>query len=247
MEGLMRSCNPWFYHAGLELFRQKGAYYLSNIASGFGLGTDTGIEAIADDAGQVPIPQDDGAAAQQGIGQGEMLVTPLQTAKFIEAVSNGGTLHVPQIIDKIVSPDGSVEDTFQTKESGKLPISKTNLETVQSAMRMVIKEQRGTAHQAMMGLSIPIFGKTGTAQNPGGDAHAWFGGYTGAGIENQPDIIVVVIVENAGQGSEIAAPIFRRVVEKYFGLPQRLFPWESTYWVTRTPTPEGGVVETPVP
>jgi len=247
MEGLMRSCNPWFYHAGLELFRQKGAYYLSNIASGFGLGTDTGIEAIADDAGQVPIPQDDGAAAQQGIGQGEMLVTPLQTAKFIEAVSNGGTLHVPQIIDKIVSPDGTSEDTFQTKESGKLPISKANLETVQSAMRMVVKEQRGTAHQAMMGLSIPIFGKTGTAQNPGGNAHAWFGGYTGAGIENQPDIIVVVIVENAGQGSEIAAPIFRRVVEKYFGLPQRLFPWESTYWVTRTPTPEGGVVETPVP
>ncbi len=247
MEGLMRSCNPWFYHAGLELFRQKGAFYLSNIASGFGLGSLTGIEAIADDAGQNPTPQDDGAAAQQGIGQGEMLVTPLQTAKFIEAVSNGGKLHVPQIIEKIVSPDGSAENVLKPQESGELPVSKETLETVQSAMRMVIKEQRGTAHRAMMGLSIPVFGKTGTAQNPGGDAHAWFGGYTAANIENQPDIIVVVIVENAGQGSEIAAPIFRRVVEKYFGLPLALFPWESAYYVTRTPTPEGGAVETPQP
>ncbi len=247
VEGLMRSCNPWFYHAGLELFRQKGAFYLANIANGFGLGSGTGIEAIADDAGQIPIPQDDGAAAQQGIGQGEMLVTPLQTAKFIEAVSNGGKLHVPQIIEKIVSPDGSVENVLKAQESGELPVSKETLETVQSAMRMVVKEQRGTAHRAMMGLAIPVFGKTGTAQNPGGDAHAWFGGYTAANIENQPDIIVVVIVENAGQGSEIAAPIFRRVVEKYFGLPLALFPWESAYYVTRTPTPEGGAVETPQP
>jgi cell division protein FtsI/penicillin-binding protein 2 len=247
MEGLMRSCNPWFYHAGLELFRQKGAYFLSNIASGFGLGSRTGIEAIADDAGQVPVPQDDGAAAQQGIGQGEMLVTPLQVAKFIEAVSNGGTLHTPQIIDKIVSPDGSEDSSFKVQETGKLPVSKDTLENVQNAMRMVVKEQRGTAHRAMMGLSIPVYGKTGTAQNPGGAAHAWFGGFTAANIENQPDIIVVVIVENAGQGSEIAAPIFRRVVEKYFGLPLALFPWESAYYVTRTPTPEGGAVETPVP
>ena len=247
VEGLMRSCNPWFYHAGLELFRQKGAFYLANIANGFGLGSETGIEAIVDDAGQIPNPQDDGAAAQQGIGQGEMLVTPLQTAKFIEAVSNNGKLHVPQIIEKIVSPDGSVENVLKAQESGELPVSKETLETVQSAMRMVVKEQRGTAHRAMMGLAIPVFGKTGTAQNPGGDAHAWFGGYTAANIENQPDIIVVVIVENAGQGSEIAAPIFRRVVEKYFGLPLALFPWESAYYVTRTPTPEGGAVETPQP
>ncbi len=247
MEGLMRSCNPWFYHAGLELFRQMGAYYLSNIAGGFGLGSKTGIEAVADDAGQIPVPQDDGAAAQQGIGQGEMLVTPLQVAKFIEAVGNGGKLHVPQIIEKIVSPDGSAVDTFTAKESGELPISKNTLESVQSAMRMVVKEQRGTAHRAMLGLSIPVFGKTGTAQNPGGEAHAWFGGYTDMNLENQPDIIVVVIVENAGQGSEIAAPIFRRMVEKYFGQPLALFPWESAYYVTRTPTPEGGAVETPVP
>ncbi len=247
VEGLMRSCNPWFYHAGLELFRQKGAFYLANIANGFGLGNGTGIEAIVDDAGQIPNPQDDGAAAQQGIGQGEMLVTPLQTAKFIEAVSNGGKLHVPQIIEKIVSPDGSEGNTLKVQESGELPVSKETLETVQSAMRMVVKEQRGTAHRAMMGLAIPVFGKTGTAQNPGGDAHAWFGGYTAANIENQPDIIVVVIVENAGQGSEIAAPIFRRMVEKYFGLPLALFPWESAYYVTRTPTPEGGAVETPQP
>lgn len=245
-EGLMRSCNPWFYHLGLELFRQKGAYYLANIAKGFGLGSSTGLVPLDDDAGQVPTPQDDGSAAQQGIGQGELLVTPLQVARYIEAVSNGGTLHTPQLIEKIVSPDGTAQDNFQVKEAGKLPVSDQTLKDVQDAMRAVVKEQRGTAHKAMIGLSVPVYGKTGTAQNPGELAHAWFGGYTAANNENLPDITVVVILENTGQGSEWAAPVFRRVVEEYFGLPLALYPWEAAYFVTRTPVPTGEG-ETPTP
>jgi penicillin-binding protein 2 len=246
VEGLTRSCNPWFYHIGLDLFRQKGANYLSDFSRGFGLGSATGIDQVAEVTGQIVDPASDGDAVQQGIGQGDMLVTPLQVVRFTAALANGGTLYRPQIIERITSSTGVDVYTFSPLAQSELPVSQETLDAISDGMRAVVKSSIGTAKEELGDLTIPLYGKTGTAENPLGDSHAWFTGYSNTGREDISDIAVTVIVENGGEGSAVGAPVFRRVIESYYyGEPLKLYPWEAKFNVTKTPTPE--FTETPPP
>ncbi len=250
-EGLMRSCNPWFYHIGYTLFQNGMGEAISDMAVGFGLGQSTGIE-IGDEAGTVPSPEtklerlgeewDFRDPVQLAIGQNFLEVTPLQMARYMAAVGNGGTLYQPQLVQRVQNAEGEVLQQFAPIEQGKLPVSQETLTAIQEALVMVVENPRGTAYRRMLGLNLNIAGKTGTATTTGlAEPHGWFAGYSFENREDLPDIAIAVIVENIGDGSDWAAPIFRRLMETYFkGRPIQPFPWESRLWVERTPEPEEG-------
>jgi penicillin-binding protein 2 len=238
----MRSCNPWFYHIGLTLFNQGLRNLIPEMARGFGLGQPTGVVGVPEEApGQVPAdPQEKLAATNIAIGQGDLQVTPIQVAAFVAAVANGGTLYRPQMVERIVSPTDTVIQQFTPEAVGTLPITPENLAIIQDAMNMVVRNSRGTAYSVVGAFPIELHGKTGTAEVGGGlDPHAWFVAYSNEDNAEQPDIAVVVIAENAGEGSEIAAPIARRVFEVYFfGRPRLLYPWEDRLGVPDDLLPE---------
>ncbi len=246
VQGIMRSCNPWFYHLGLDLYRQKGATYLADWARTFGYGEATNIGAVAEEVGQITDPTTEGAAVQMGIGQGDMLVTPLQVANMVASIANGGILYRPQIIEKITSIDGTAIQEFEPEVIREIPMKDSTLEAIKLGMELVIRDERGTAFRRFLGMNTPVYGKTGTATTSVEDPHSWFAGFTSANNPDKPDIAVAVVLEYAGDGSAYAAPVFRRVIEAYYaGEVYTTYPWEWDIYITRTPTSETD--ETPEP
>jgi penicillin-binding protein 2 len=242
-EGLMRSCDPYFWHIGLDLYNNDRAGDIASMARAFGLGAPTGIDDIAEAAGNIPVPNEPIDATNEAIGQGNMLVTPLQVARFVAAIGNGGTLYQPQLIEKVQPVEGDPIVTFKPNATGTLPLRADNLAALQEAMKMVVRDPRGTAYFRLLGLQYPIAGKTGTAQSGTDKPHAWFIGYTmDAADSKKPDIAIAVLVENVGEGSDYAAPIFRLMVETYYyGTPQGTLWFKDKFGNTATPTPFGGV------
>ena len=230
------SCDITFYQVGLVL-NGVGYEVLPDYARSFGLGAKTGIE-VEEDPGLVPDPEWKLQAKGEGwapgdtvnlaIGQGELLVTPLQVATFMAAVGNGGTLYQPQTVEMIATEPDSPEWTFQPVVSGQLPVSADNLSVIKNSLYRVTSASYGTAYGAFQGLEIPVAGKTGTAESGQEDPHAWFAAYAPA---DAPEIAVVAMVEHSGEGSSFAAPLVRKVVEVYFGVQPDPTP-------TAEPTPE---------
>jgi len=229
---LAASCDYTFYELGLQLYNHD-PNVLPHYARLFGLGRPTGLEAASEAAGLVP---DDawkrettgegwapGDNVNLAIGQGFLVVTPLQIAVMLAAIGNGGTIYRPQAVLRVAASPGEPEVTFPPQAVGQLPLTPEHLQAIRQGLLGATTDPRGTATHVFQGLGISVAGKTGTAQVDSGEAepHAWFAGYAPA---EDPQIAVVVVVEHGGEGSKAAAPLFRQVIETYFGL-------------TTTPTP----------
>ena len=237
-QGLMRSCNPWFWHIAYTLWNDGYHTAIPDVAAGFGLGKKTGIE-IPEFEGNINMnPADINEYVQMAIGQSTLQNSPLQIANFIAAVGNGGTLHQPTVVERIGLTGQDPVYQFESKEIGKLPVTEENLEAIQEAMTMVIRNPSGTANFQFQNFSWNVAGKTGTAENSTGTSHAWFAGYTFEEDPDKPDIAVAIILENAGEGSEMAAPLFRRIVSLYFTNMENAggtMPWESAPYTPAQP------------
>ncbi len=240
-QGLMRSCNPWFWHIAYTLWNDGYRTAIPDVAAGFGLGKPTGIE-IPEFEGNINMtPADINEYVQMAIGQSTLQNSPLQIANFVAAVGNGGTLHQPTVVDRIGMTGQEPIYQFDLKEIGKLPVTPENLEAIQQAMLMVIRNPSGTANFQFQNYPWNIAGKTGTAENSTGTPHAWFAGYTFEEDPDRPDIAIAIVLENAGEGSEMAAPLFRRIVSLYFSKMENaggIMPWESAPYIPAQPDEE---------
>ena len=220
-DALSKSDNVYFYEMGNRL----GIDNLERYARQFGLGAPTGIELKGEAEGLVAnqrykqeVYGEDWYLSETfdaAIGQGFQLATPIQMATVMSQVANGGHRFRPYLVTKELAPDGSVAKTFQPEEVGKVDISDRTLNLIRSALYDVARPG-GTAAYVFDGFPIPIAGKTGTAENPHGDDHGWFVAY--APFDN-PTVVVAVVVEQGGFGSDSAAPIARKILEAAFNVP----------------------------
>ena len=242
--GLTGSCNVVFYEIGKRLHLADPTL-LPTYGAAFGLGQRTGLAELYEVAGLMPDPQwkqdtyfegwATGDTVNLAIGQGFISVTPLQVGRMLAAVANGGTLYRPYLVERIGANNVTPEELIAPVATGQLPISADHLATIQDALWAVTSQPEGTADHRFQGLEIPVAGKTGTAQAPGETAlpHSWFAGYFPA---DDPEIALVVLAENAGEGSVVAAPMFRQVVEAFYGLPLTPLPENPDLPSEPTPT-----------
>ncbi len=225
LNGLVQSCDTVFWEIGKAL-NQWDSHALPRYARSFGLGAPSQLNALDEATGLIPdptwksqhysgaeqewLPRD---AVNMAIGQGDVLVTPLQMANLVAAVANGGTLYAPRLVRRVHSPMYGSTQEYGPQVLGQLPVSAANLDVVRRAMEGVVSY--GTASRAFIGAAVRMAGKSGTAEAPPHEPHAWFVGYAPA---DAPQIAVAVVLEHGGEGGRNAAPLFRQVVEAYMTL-----------------------------
>lgn len=219
---LAESCNSCFAEVARALDAMDSGL-LPEFARAFGFGSKTGLIGLPEEAGQVPDPvwkreslsQDWflGDSVNLALGQGYLLATPLQVARAYAAIAADGVLRTPVLVQRMVGTDGAAK-TFSSAESGRLPVSPASLRAIREAMKATTLATTGTAYAAFRGAPVTVAAKTGSAENPDGEPHAWFAGFAPA---DAPELVVVVMIENAGLSSETAAPAARQLIDYYFG------------------------------
>lgn len=226
VEGIVDSCDTVFYEIGYEFYKDKGEK-LQSFARQFGFGTVLGIDLPGEADGRVPdaawkkaynedypeyqrwLPGD---TVNMSIGQGDMLVTPLQVASSYATIANGGSVIRPHVLKQVLGGDGKVVIEQEVETVAKPQVSAANLRIMHSALVEVT--ERGTARQAFSGFDTSVAGKTGTAEVAGKDDYAWFVGYAPA---SKPKYVVAVVVEQGGHGGSVAAPAARQILSALLG------------------------------
>ena len=218
ISALARSCNVYFYQLGLKL----GIGNLEKYARKFYFGQKTGIDLPNEKKGFVPSPEWKklklkmpwlyGDTVIFAIGQGALLVTPIQMAYAISAVANRGVCRKPYIVDKIVDFNGNEVYKHALEFGGRIDLSDKTWSLLYKALLETVESGAGIRSKIS---GVKIAGKTGTAQNPHGSDHAWFVSYAPA---DAPEIAIAVVVENGGGGGLNAVPISRKIYETYFNI-----------------------------
>ena len=226
---IQKSCNYFFYETAYRM----GIDNLVRYAKYFGLGNKTGIELPSETAGILASPETSkklnknwtsGNTLQAAIGQGDTAFSPVQLAKYIAMVANGGNKVNPTIVKTILNSDGTEASKFEidnfakeklgltSNEEEHIDISQDTLQTVLEGMRSVT-DTGGTASSVFKNYDIEVGGKTGSAE-AGNNVNAWFAGF--APYDN-PEIAVVVMVENGGHGY-YTAEVAKEIISEYFGM-----------------------------
>jgi penicillin-binding protein 2 len=237
-DALVQSCDVYFYTMGQRLGVDRIHEYAHDL---FGFGEPIGLEGFDESSGLVPSTKwkaayfrnaEDkkwypGETLPVSIGQGAVLATPLQVARAMAALVNGGKLLKPRIVSKVVASDGRILE--QTSDAPNvmrvIDVDPSILAEIKRGMIGVVEDKRGTGKRAALPKEsgIGVGGKTGTAQVASRESglnhedHAWFAGF--APTEN-PQIIVVALIENGGHGGEVAAPVTRAVFKQFFGVQE---------------------------
>lgn len=226
---IKHSCNYFFY----ETAKRMGIDTLVKYARYLGLGSKTGIELAGEEAGMLASKETSaklgqewygGNALNAAIGQGDNSFTPLQIAKYIAMITNGGHDIDITLIKEITKADGTTIDKdkveeyinnrlgIKKEEKDDIQISEETIKTVMEGMRSVTTDTGGTAYSVFKNFEIEVGGKTGSAE-AGKNVNAWF---TGFAPYDDPEIAVVVFVENGGHGY-YTATVARAIFESYFG------------------------------
>lgn len=207
---IQHSCNVYFFRAGQKIQQEALAYY----ARMFGLGRPTGIDLPGEAKGFVPdknwkkrISGENwykGDTLNLSIGQGYVLMTPLQAAVMVSAIANGGKLIRPYMVESV----GGVK--VGSARIRAMPLSSETIQIIKKGLNMAVESDAGTGIWARVD-GLNISGKTGTAQIVNRSPHAWFVGYAPA---EEPKAAIAVFLENGGYGGETAAPIASEVFKK---------------------------------